>query len=118
MSGGRVDVGFGRGIWPYEGPQFHPNADPRKDKENRELFRETVEIVREIWRNEYFSYNGSNYSFPAEDTVFSHPMYSPNPEVARWRESDETSCDAETISRAASPNLDDCIHRQLGYDGG
>ncbi len=49
MTRGRVEVGFGRGIWPYEGPQFHPNADPRKDAENRELFRETVEIVREIW---------------------------------------------------------------------
>ena len=40
MTRGRVEVGFGRGIWPYEGPQFHPNADPRKDSENRELFRE------------------------------------------------------------------------------
>ena len=118
MSGGRVDVGFGRGIWPYEGPQFHPNADPRKDKENRELFRETVEIVREIWRNEYFSYNGSNYSFPAEDTVFLASYVFAESEVARWRESDETSCDAEAISRATSPNLDDCIHRQLGYNGG
>ena len=43
MTRGRVEVGFGRGIWPYEGPQFHPNADPRRDAENRELFRETVE---------------------------------------------------------------------------
>ena len=83
MTGGRVDVGFGRGIWPYEGPQFHPNADPRKDVENRELFRETIEIVREIWANEYFSYQGSNYSFPAEGTVFSHPQYPPNPD---WRD--------------------------------
>ena len=57
MTEGRVDVGFGRGIWPYEGPQFHVNADPRKDQENRELFRETIEIVREIWSNEYFSYH-------------------------------------------------------------
>ena len=65
MTGGRVEVGFGRGIWPYEGPQFHPNADPRRDRENRELFRETVEIVREIWSNEYFSYQGTNYRFPA-----------------------------------------------------
>ena len=80
MTGGRVEVGFGRGIWPYEGPQFHPNADPRKDVENRELFRETIEIVREIWSNEYFSYDGSNYSFPAEGTVFSHPQYPPNPD--------------------------------------
>ena len=79
MTRGRVEVGFGRGIWPYEGPQFHPNADPRKDKENRELFREMVEIVREIWTNEYFSYRGTNYSFPVEDTVFSHPLYPPNP---------------------------------------
>ena len=79
MTGGRVDVGFGRGIWPYEGPQFHPNADPRKDRENRELFNEMVEIVRKIWTNEYFSYHGTNYSFPAEDTAFSHPRYPSNP---------------------------------------
>ncbi|MCY3920333.1 MAG: LLM class flavin-dependent oxidoreductase [Chloroflexi bacterium] len=79
LTGGRVDVGFGRGIWPYEGPQFHPNADPRKDRENRELFRETVEIVREIWTSEYFSHQGANYRFPAEDTVFSHPKYPPDP---------------------------------------
>ena len=79
MTGGRVEVGFGRGIWPYEGPQFHPNADPRKDKENRELFRETVQIVREIWTNEYFSHQGTNYTFPVEDTVFSHPSYPPDP---------------------------------------
>ena len=81
MTEGRVEVGFGRGIWPYEGPQFHPNADPRRDRENRELFRETVEIVREIWTNEYFSHQGENYSFPfpVEGTVFSHPQYPPDP---------------------------------------
>ena len=79
MTGGRVEVGFGRGIWPYEGPQFHPNADPRKDRENRELFQETVEIVREIWTNEYFSHQGENYSFPVDDTVFSHPKYPSDP---------------------------------------
>ena len=80
MSGGRLEVGFGRGIWPYEGPQFHPNADPRKDMENRELFQETVEIVRKIWSNEYFDHHGSNYTFPAPDTVFSHPSLAADPE--------------------------------------
>ena len=79
LTRGRVEVGFGRGIWPYEGPQFHPNADPRKDAENRELFQETVEIAREIWTNEYFSYQGTNYRFPADGTAFSHPLYPPNP---------------------------------------
>ena len=79
MSGGRLEVGFGRGIWPYEGPQFHPNADPRNDMENRELFQETVEIVRKIWSNEYFAHQGSNYTFPAPDTAFSHPSLAADP---------------------------------------
>ena len=85
MSRGRVEVGLGRGIWPYEGPQFHPNADPRKDKENRELFREMVEILREVWTNDYFSHRGTNYNFPVEDTIFSHPKYPSNPD---WQQGD------------------------------
>src|SRR5262249_24326147 len=64
LTRGRVDVGFGRGIWPYEGPQFHPHADPRKDAQNRELFRETVEIVRKAWTEERFAHQGANYTFP------------------------------------------------------
>ena len=88
MTGGRVEVGFGRGIWPYEGPQFHVNADPRKDQENRELFRETIEIVREIWSNEHFSYHGTNYSFPAEGTMFSHPRYPSDP---AWQDGEKVT---------------------------
>ena len=79
MTRGRIEVGFGRGIWPYEGPQFHPNADPRKDRENKELFRETVDIVRKIWADPYFSHEGPNYRFPAEGTEFSHPTLPPDP---------------------------------------
>ena len=88
MTRGRVEAGFGRGVWPYEGPQFHPNADPRRDKENRDLFRETIEIVRGIWTSEYFSYQGINYRFPAEDTVFSHPLYPSNP---AWQEGEKVT---------------------------
>ena len=88
MSGGRLEVGFGRGIWPYEGPQFHPNADPRKDAENRELFQETVEIVRKIWGDEYFDHHGTNYTFPAPDTVFSHPALASDP---AWQEGDRVT---------------------------
>ena len=88
MSGGRLEVGFGRGIWPYEGPQFHPNADPRKDAENRELFQETVEIVRKIWADEYFDHHGTNYTFPVPDTVFSHTSV---PADAAWRDGDRVT---------------------------
>ena len=88
MTRGRVEVGFGRGIWPYEGPQFHPHADPRRDQESRELFRETVDIVREIWSNEYFSYDGNNYTFPVDGTVFSHPRYPSNP---AWQDGEKVT---------------------------
>ena len=88
LSGGRADVGFGRGVWPYEGPQFHPHADPRRDRENRELFAETIEIVRKIWADEYFSHEGPNYRFPVDDTVFSHPRYPPNP---AWQDGDRVT---------------------------
>ena len=85
LTRGRVDVGFGRGIWPYEGPQFHPHADPRKDQENRELFRETVEIVRKAWTEERFAHAGPNYTFPAPDTRFAHPRYPSDP---AWQDGD------------------------------
>ncbi len=88
MTRGRVEVGFGRGIWPYEGPQFHPHADPRRDQESRELFRETVDVVREIWSNEYFSYDGNNYTFPVAGTVFSHPRYPSNP---AWQDGEKVT---------------------------
>ena len=88
LTEGRIEVGFGRGIWPYEGPQFHANADPRKDAENRELFRETIEVVRKIWSDEYFSHQGENYSFPADNTVFSHPSYPPDP---AWQDGEQVT---------------------------
>ena len=88
LTRGRIEVGFGRGIWPYEGPQFHPNADPRKDKENRTLFREIIEVAREVWTNEFFSYKGENFTFPAEGTRFSHPLYPPDP---KWLEGDRVT---------------------------
>src|SRR5436190_9109122 len=65
LTKGRIEVGFGRGIWPYEGPQFHPHADPRKAEENRTLFRETIEIVKKAWTQEFFAHEGPNYAFPA-----------------------------------------------------
>ena len=84
LTKGRIEVGFGRGIRGYEGPQFHPNANPRTE-ESRELFIETVEIVKKAWTEEFFAHQGPNYRFPAPDTRFSHPMYPVNPE---WQDGD------------------------------
>ena len=116
MTGGRVEVGFGRGIWPYEGPQFHPNADPRKDRENRELFQETVDIVRKIWTDEYFSHQGENYSFPVEDTVVLPSQVPIGPGLAGRGQGDEAAGDAQALPGAAPPAVDDRLHRPLRHD--
>ena len=84
LTQGRIEVGFGRGIRGYEGPQFHPNADPKKE-ENRILFIETVDVVKKAWTEEFFSHEGENYRFPALETRFSHPMYPVNPQ---WQDGD------------------------------
>ena len=84
LTQGRIEVGFGRGIRGYEGPQFHPHADPKKEA-NRALFIETIEVVRKAWTREFFSHTGENYRFPAPETRFSHPMYPANPE---WQDGD------------------------------
>ena len=84
-----LGMGFGRGIWPYEGPQFHPNADPCRDRENRELFRETVEdCAGYMDQRVLFVPGGTNYSFPVDDTVFSHPKYPSNP---AWQEGERVT---------------------------
>jgi alkanesulfonate monooxygenase SsuD/methylene tetrahydromethanopterin reductase-like flavin-dependent oxidoreductase (luciferase family) len=88
LTKGRVEAGFGRGIWPYEGPQFHPHADTRLEQENRALFRETIECMKKVWTEEHFSHDGPNYTFPAPGTRFKHPLYPSDP---KWQDGDQVT---------------------------
>lgn len=85
---GRLDVSVGRGVWPREGPNFHPNADPRNSDTLMELFRETLEIVKKAWTEEFFSHQGPNYTFPAPTTTWKHPMF---PSDERWRDGERVT---------------------------
>ncbi len=85
LTRGRLEVGFGRGVWPYEGPQFHPNADPRKGDENRALFEEVIEVIKKAWTEEFFDHKGQNFQFPADNTSFSHPRFASDP---TWQDGD------------------------------
>ena len=101
LTGGRVEVGFGRGIWPYEGPQFHPNADPRKDAENRELFRETVgDSARDMDQRVLFA-PGGELHFPCRRHRLLPSIVSVEPRLAGWGPCHEASGDPETPSAAA-----------------
>ena len=83
LTKGRLDIAFGKGVWPREGPNFHPNADPRNAQANLALFNESVEVIKKCWTEEFFSHSGENYSLPADNMSWDHPMYPPDP---RWRD--------------------------------
>ena len=88
LLAGRLDVSVGRGVWPREGPNFHPNADPRNSDALMTLFRESLEIIRKAWTEEFFSHQGPNYVFPAPATSWNHPMYPADP---RWRDGERVT---------------------------
>jgi alkanesulfonate monooxygenase SsuD/methylene tetrahydromethanopterin reductase-like flavin-dependent oxidoreductase (luciferase family) len=88
LLAGRLDVSVGRGVWPREGPNFHPNADPRNSDALMTLYRESLAIVRKAWTEEFFSHEGPNYVFPAPATSWNHPMYPADP---RWRDGERVT---------------------------
>ena len=75
LSGGRLDVGFGRGVYSYEYGGFgipEENSQPR--------FRESVLSVRDMWTKRPASLDGEFYSFRNIDLVPS-PVQKPHPPV-------------------------------------
>lgn len=74
MSGGRAILGVGRGTVPREvlhlnekgvsiGSQDNPDQKAA-DQLNREIFEESMEIIRRSLDNETFSFQGKHFEFP------------------------------------------------------
>ncbi len=57
VSGGRLDAGFGRGVYGYEYGGF--GVDPATSQAH---FRESVDIVQGLWTTPEFSHEGEFYS--------------------------------------------------------
>ena len=49
LSGGRLEIGIGRGLYGREALNLNPIADPRNEHQNRELFEETLEVMQKAW---------------------------------------------------------------------
>ncbi len=73
LSGGRLDVGVGRGNRPVE---FSGYRVPQI--ESRERFEETLEIMVGAWTNERFAYQGRYFSIP-EVHLIPKPLQRPHP---------------------------------------
>lgn len=80
LSGGRVEVGLGRGLYGREALNLNTLADPSDQEQNRALFDETVEILKKAWSNEFFEHSGRFYTFPAPDMQWQHPLSPATPE--------------------------------------
>ncbi|GAA4623386.1 LLM class flavin-dependent oxidoreductase [Actinoallomurus vinaceus] len=80
LSGGRVEVGVGRGLYGREALNLNALADPRDEEQNRALFEETLEIMQKAWSGEFFAHKGRCYEFPAPGVRWSHPLSPSTPD--------------------------------------
>lgn len=80
LSGGRVDVGLGRGVYGREAIHMNIEADVRDQEKNKRVFKETVEVMKKAWCQDLFSHKGEFYEYPTPDYVWEHDMSPPNPD--------------------------------------
>jgi alkanesulfonate monooxygenase SsuD/methylene tetrahydromethanopterin reductase-like flavin-dependent oxidoreductase (luciferase family) len=65
LTGGRLEIGVGRGNYGLEASNLNPLADPNKPEMNLKVFLETLAVVRKAFTEERFSHKGEIYEFPA-----------------------------------------------------
>ena len=66
---GRVEVGFGRASQPHEVTGFNPAADRRNPQRSREIFQESLDIIKLACTEQFFSYTGKHYQVPPADDI-------------------------------------------------
>jgi alkanesulfonate monooxygenase SsuD/methylene tetrahydromethanopterin reductase-like flavin-dependent oxidoreductase (luciferase family) len=65
LSGGRLELGVGRGNYGLEASNLNPAADPNNRAANVKVFLETLEVVRKALSEDRFAHRGDLFSFPA-----------------------------------------------------
>src|SRR5262249_48744787 len=93
LSGGRLDVGLGRGYQQYEFERFGLELES-----GRARWEESVDIVLKAWTGEPFSYDGKFYKIP-ETVVFPQPVQRPRPPI--WI----TAQSPESVEAAVRPRF-------------
>ena len=74
ITGGRMEFGVGRGTVPREAWSLGTvvasgdnEMSAEHDRLNREIFEESMEIIKLAWTNERFSYRGKQFVFPPDE---------------------------------------------------
>lgn len=75
ISGGRLDVGFGRGFTGYEYGGFNIAAE-----DSQERFQECIRVIEGLWTTTEFSFSGNYYSVNKLNLV-PPPVQKPHPPI-------------------------------------
>ena len=75
LSGGRLDVGFGRGYQNYEFERFGLDLDAARHR-----WDESLDIILNSFKGKAFSYDGKHYKLP-DTMVFPQPLQTPHPPI-------------------------------------
>ena len=65
LSGGRVEIGFGRGNYGLEASNLNPEANPNDQAKSKLVFDEAISVIKAALTQERFSFKGQVYQFPA-----------------------------------------------------
>ena len=65
LTGGRLEVGVGRGNYGLEATNLNPIADPNNPAMNVKVFDEAVSVLKAALGEERFSFKGDIYQYPA-----------------------------------------------------
>ncbi len=104
LSGGRVDLGVGRGYQPHEFAGY--GVDQTR---SRDMFRESVEIIQRAWTKERFDYDGEFYQLH-NLSVRPKPMQKPHPPI--WM----ASLSAETFQLCGQYGFNLMCAPVFGFD--
>ena len=80
LSGGRVEVGIGRGVYGREAINMNKEADLKDQAKNFRLFEETLTIMKKAWTEKFFNHQGEFYTYPAPNFKWEHDMSPPSEE--------------------------------------
>ncbi len=81
MSGGRIDVGVGRGVYGREVINMNIDADLKDQAKNFRLFEESLTVMKKAWTHELFDHEGEFYTYPAPGFAWQHDMSPPSPDL-------------------------------------
>lgn len=65
LTGGRIEVGFGRGNYGLEASNLNPEANPNNQAMSKKVFDEAVSVIKAALTQERFAFKGDIYQFPA-----------------------------------------------------